>query len=130
MSSWRRQSGFTLIETILVTAISSMLIVIALMGFSAWRMQIQFADSMDDMKETMTALRTESQASINLGTSPGEDPSMVNFGRIITFTPGSSVVRVDVLRTANTKAPVAAQVVSIVRTETRTLKWGVTYNGA
>lgn len=129
MSNRWTQSGYTLIELILVMAIGSMLVIVALAGFSSWRMSLQFSDSIDGLKETMTALRTESQSNINLRTAAGETPANVTFGRLVTFTPGSSTFRVDTLRTANTNAPGAGQAVVVVSTETRTIKWGVTYTG-
>lgn len=130
MSKRWLQSGFTLIELIIVMAIGSILTAMALVGFSTWRMQLQFSDSIDSLKETMTALRTESRANINLQAAAGENPAMVTFGKLVTFTPNSSMIRVDTLRTANTDAPGSGQVVQIVSTETRTIKWGVTYAGS
>lgn len=119
-----------MIELILVMAISSILLVGLLAGFSSWRMSLQFSDSIDGLKETVTELRTESRASINTANGAGETPGTVTFGKMLTFTPGSSTIRVDTLRTANTDTPTNGQVVQVVSTETRTIRWGITYAGA
>lgn len=110
-------------------AISGLLMVIALAGFSAVRAQAQFSDSVERVKEMMLARRTEALATIKL--SGGADASTVTFGRLLTFSPNSSVVTVQTLSTANDPAPVANQQVNVVSAETTTftIPWNVRYGG-
>jgi prepilin-type N-terminal cleavage/methylation domain-containing protein len=125
----RRQAGFTLIEIILVMVISSMLAIIALTGFSALRGQAQFSDSIERLKEKVVSLRQEALSTIKL--SGGADATHVTFGRLLTFTPGSSTVQVQTLETANNPAPVAGQAVVTVPAEDTSfaVAWGVTFTG-
>jgi prepilin-type N-terminal cleavage/methylation domain-containing protein len=126
----RRQAGFTLIETIIVMAIGAMLAVIALAGFSTLRGQAQFSDSIERLKDKVTSERQEALSTIKL--SGGTDATRVTFGRLLTFTPGSSTVQVQTLYTANNPAPTAAQVVATLPSEDTsfTVNWGVTFTGA
>ena len=126
----RRQAGFTLVEIIIVMAISSALAVIALMGFSTLRSQAQFSDSIERLKEKVTAERQEALATVKL--SGGTDSSRVTFGRLLTFTPGSSAIQIQTLYTANNPAPAAGQAVFTNPAEdvTYTVPWGVTFTGA
>lgn len=123
------QGGFTLIEIIIVMAISSMLAAIALMGFSATRGQAQFSDSVERLKESLLTRRTEALSTVKL--SGGADAANVTLGKLLTFTPNSSTVTVQTLITANNPAPAAGQAVTVVAAEstTYTVEWGVKYTG-
>lgn len=130
MANQRTQAGFTLIEITIVMAIVAMLSGLAFAGFSAMRGQAQFSDAVERMKEDVLAQRTEALSTVKL--SGGTDAANVTFGRVLTFTPGSSTVRVETLRTANNSAPTAGQAVSVVAAETTSysIPWGITYQNA
>jgi prepilin-type N-terminal cleavage/methylation domain-containing protein len=133
--SIQRQSGFTLIELILVMAISGALAAIAMMGFSTLRGQTQFSDSVERLKEDVLKSRQEALSTIK--SSGGTDPTKVTFGKLLTFTPGSSTVQVQTLVTinnyqaGNVTSPTAAQAVTISAapgdTSSYTIPWGITY---
>jgi prepilin-type N-terminal cleavage/methylation domain-containing protein len=125
--SKRSQLGFTLIEIIIVTAIGSMLAVIALAGFSTLRGEAQFSDSIEHIKEDVTAKRTEALTTVKLG--GGTDTANITFGRVLTFNPGTSTVNVDTLYTSSSTSPMAGQAVKIVPAESTTvsLNWGITF---
>ncbi len=130
LTSSRSQAGFTLIEVIIVMAISSALAALAIMGFATLRGQAQFSDAVERLKERVLVQRQEALATIKL--SGGTDAANITFGRLLTFTPGSSTVRIETLVTANNLAPAANQPVLILASETTSFEipWGVTYAGA
>jgi prepilin-type N-terminal cleavage/methylation domain-containing protein len=126
----RDQAGFTLIELIIVMAISSLLGAAVLSGFSVLRSQAQFSDAIERLKETVLIKRTEALSTIKL--SGGDDAANITFGRLLTFTPGSSSVTVQTLYTANNEAPAANQPVYTLPSEDgdTTIAWGVRYSDA
>jgi prepilin-type N-terminal cleavage/methylation domain-containing protein len=124
------QAGFTLIEVTLVMVISSALAIIALTWFTGLRDQAQFTDSVERIKEGVLEQRQEALSTIKPG--GGVDPFNITFGRLLTFTPGSSIIRVDTLITSNNSSPLATQGVIPLVGQSTTLKmaWGVTYAGS
>ena len=125
----KEQAGFTLIEIIIAMAISSSLAVIALMGFSAMRSQVQFSDAVERLRERTVQTRTEANSSVQLAS--GDQPNLIAFGRIMTFTPGSGIVKIQTLRTSSTESPTDLQAVNLTADNAfdYTIPWGLTYQG-
>jgi type II secretory pathway pseudopilin PulG len=130
----RNQAGFTLIEVTIFLAISSMLAIMAIVGFSNTRGQTQFSDSVEQLTQQVLQRRQEALSTVKTSGS-GNDATQVTFGKVLTFTRGSGAVRVETVRTANyplngTNPPVSGQAVTVIDTTTFPMAWGVTYNGA
>jgi prepilin-type N-terminal cleavage/methylation domain-containing protein len=131
--STRSQSGYSLIEIVLVTAIAGMLVVIAFKGFSGLRTQTQFSQAVERATQNVAAQRQEALSTVKtVGT--GTDNTTITIGRLLTFTPGSSVVTVQTLTTQNYNAvsnttPRPGQAVAVYGPETTsfTMPWGIKY---
>jgi prepilin-type N-terminal cleavage/methylation domain-containing protein len=82
------QSGFTLVEVILALAISALLASIISLGQSGVRSQVQFSDTIDHIRNDLTAARN--QATTTVSTKPGGaglDSTHTIFGKLVTFEP-------------------------------------------
>ncbi len=125
----RNQAGFTLIEITLVMAISAALAAIALLGFSTLRGQAQFSATIEQLDQTVLAKRQEALSTVKL--SGGANSANITIGRLITFIPNSSIMKVQTLYTANVSAPANGQPVLINAAEDQTIDipWGITYAG-
>ena len=119
-------------------AISSGLAAMALVGFSTLRAQAEFSDSVDRLKETVLAKRTEALTTVKSG--GGTDANNVTIGKLLTFTRNSSVVQVQTLQTVNNfmpgniTSPAANQAVRVSAaagdTSTFTMAWGLMFQDA
>jgi prepilin-type N-terminal cleavage/methylation domain-containing protein len=67
-----RQAGFTLIELILVFAVSGLLLVIAFIGQRSLRSQAQFDGSIDKLASTVAQARNEATAGVNIAGPNGD----------------------------------------------------------
>jgi type II secretory pathway pseudopilin PulG len=125
----RKQGGYSLIEVTLFLAISSMLAIMAIAGFSNTRGQAQFSDSVERLTQQVLERRQEALSTVKL--SGGTDANNVTFGRLLTFTPNSSTVQVQTLVTSSNSAPTNGQAVVVNNAETTSfdMAWGVTYTG-
>lgn len=124
----KRQFGFTLIEIIITMAISGGLAVIALMGFSSMRAQTQFSDAVERLRESTVQRRTEANSSVQL--TNGDTVGTIAFGRIMTFTPGSGVVKIETLITDSSESPIPGQAVTSTGSNAfdYNIAWGVVFN--
>ena len=124
------RSGFTLIETTIALALTVGAGFFFVGFFTGLRNQVQFSDSIDSLKNEVLAKRQEALSTIKL--SGGVDPLNISVGRLLTFTPGATTVRVDALYTANTSgAPSATQQIMAPRPATDTsninIPWTASY---
>jgi hypothetical protein len=104
------------------------------MGFSTLRGQAQFSDSIERLKEKVLSQRQEALSTVKIS-GTGANACQVTLGKVLTFTPGSSDVRVETIVGANTDPPPAlgcpvTAVITVSDTSTTTVPWGVTYTGS
>lgn len=124
--------GFTLLETTLVLALTvgSGLLVIGF--FSGLRSQAQFSDAVDTVKNELLARRQETLTTIK--TAGGVQKTYISIGRLLTFTPGSSKVKVGSLfmndEGSSTVRVEPSSGSTFVDTSDITIPWGTVYPAA
>ena len=127
------ESGFTLIEIVIVTAITAALTLIAFQGFGTLRETTQFHDGVEGAKESILAQRSQAIASINTNAGAGQDQTTINLGQLLKFSSGSSSVQLHTLTTTNpTTDPNSDPAINATGTSDPTsfgVKWGLTYTG-
>lgn len=110
-----QQAGFTLIEIMLVGAISGLLLIIAFMGQSGLRSQAQFDADVNKLVSTIAEVRNEATAGVNLTGSgdPTKSPNIAGCtanGNI----PGTADVFAGTSWTADSSASATAPAVFTV----------------
>jgi prepilin-type N-terminal cleavage/methylation domain-containing protein len=126
----KQQSGFTLIELIMVLALTSGFAILALSSFTVLRDQSQFNDSLTRLQSEVLAQRQEALSTIEL--TGGTNAGSVTLGKLMEFTPGSSTVQIRTLVTANTEAPSADQAVAVDTKQNAQFQmpWGAVYDSS
>ncbi len=116
----KRQAGFTLIELILVMAISSMLAVIAFAGQRGLRSQSQFDADVNKLVSTIADARNEATAAVNMaGPGNGSKNCLINtvpgaqyvFAGVVWSAidaPGGATFRLDFYAADRNAAPAVA----------------------
>jgi prepilin-type N-terminal cleavage/methylation domain-containing protein len=135
--------GFTLIEITMVIALSATFSLLVIGFFGTMRDQAQFSASMEGLKSSILAERQEALATIKLnGTASaatvGQDTNNITIGRLLTFTVGSSIIKVDTLCAANSVSPTVVNTSSSAGTPcsspseatTIVIPWSATYAGS
>ena len=131
------QRGFSLVEVVIVLAISGLLLLIALSGFGAARDQSEFSQSVDGAKESVEAAKAAASASVNdrIEAAGGNNTCTIVLGERINFTVGSSSLDLQQLQTKNPQLvscgaganpPVTA---TVADPPTAQLKFGLVYIG-
>lgn len=91
-----RNSGFTIIETIIVTGIASLVALFAMTGISQIQRRSHFRDSVERLVSHLEVLKNEVSSGYITGQST-VSATRVHFGKVVTFTNGSSDYRVQSL---------------------------------
>lgn len=118
----RKDAGFTLIETVLVLAISSLLALLLIGLYSNQQKRARFADAIES---TVARLETvKSEVSSGFSTGSGTNPNRVFFGKAITFTPDSASYTVSSL-TADIGDSINN--ITVENQSTTTMPWGVVF---
>lgn len=127
--------GFTLIELMLVMAISAALATLAYLGQGQLRNRARFTDSVERVNSTLAQIQNEANTTLN--TNPGADRgtniNQIFYGYLVEFRGGSpeiTVTPLQILRaTAEANCPSGSELMP--RTgEVRhfTTPWGVNYD--
>ncbi len=123
----RREVGFTLIEIVLVMAISMSLAVIVLAGSSSLRRNAQFSDSVERTKELLVATKNQVNSTVNTDREEagGISDTELLLGQAIVFSGNGSTqyYRYELYADADAEVPVPIRV-KLVRTDN--VMWGVT----
>lgn len=98
------QSGFTLIEIIMVMAVSAALGSMVLFGQAEVRKRAQFSDGIEKTKNALMGVKNEANTTVNACFVPpgpcgsgGDDTSHIVVGKLAEFTDDSSVIQVSTL---------------------------------
>lgn len=135
--SARFSGGFTLIEVILVLAISSLLALILFNSYGDINRRTQFHDGIERIVTQLETTRNEANSTINANANSGDDASKVNFSRVVNFfanpVSGVSQMRVFKLSADNTEGQPTNVQLNVDATgaeggpEVTDLKWGIKY---
>lgn len=136
--STRFSSGFTLIEVMLVLAISSLLAIILLNSYNDLNRRSQFRDGIERIVTKLEATRNEANSTINTNADPGNDETRVNFSRVVNFfvdASGKSQMRIFKLSADNAEGqPSNVQInvdaggnQNINAPEVTNLEWGIKF---
>lgn len=118
--------GFTLIEVIMVLAISSLLALILLGGYQETQKRERFRDSVERTVTLLEQTKNEANATVNVA-GDGDTAGRLVFAKAVIFTDGSSDIEVVTLSAAD------REVLSGIRQDdSRTVRipWQVEFAGA
>lgn len=100
--------GFTLIEVMIVLAISSLLVLILINNYSQSRRRAEFHDAIERIVVKLEQVRGEANSTTNSNAGGGENPSRVNFSKVVNFrntTGNVGQMRIFNLSADNTSDP-------------------------
>ena len=126
------ESGFTLIEIVIVTAITAALTLIAFRGFGTLRETTQFHDGVEQTKESVLEQRSQALASINTNAGGGQNLATINVGQLLRFNVGSGTIPLQTILTTNpTTDPTLNPALTLTTSDPTSfgLIWGLTYVG-
>lgn len=132
MSYLKRQGGVTLVELVLVLAITAGAIASAIAVRSSLQKDISFSTSIEQVKNQIIAAKTESVQSVKDGTGGAGNTDASVFGKIVEFDPGDKFnMKVSTLIEGD-YGPSGATSRRLAKCDTRTvqLKDQVEYKGA
>lgn len=139
----RQNTGFTLIEVMIVVAISAMLATIIVIGQGAFMDRSRFNDAMDTLHSRLNQTRREVYAVVNGNTGfdcdgnnseVGTDTDCVLFGKAVQFNPDDTQVTTRTLVANLEGTDFTDQDISSVEEVTQMqnqsdLKWGMEFRG-
>ncbi len=127
-ASKHTSAGFTLIEIMMVLAISSLLAVGLLNAYTQNQRRAQFSDAVEGLVSGLEKVRTEVNSSFTASTAnTGKDPETVFFGKEIIFRAGNPNVTSEVITSTNVEDPSQAVLTcQNANITTIGLDWGVT----
>lgn len=89
----KNTQGFTIIELLMVLAITGLLMMITFFGQGSIRSQSQFRDSVEDFRASMESIKDQSTAGVSAGSTgcnplaaAGTNEQCVIYGRVVEFT--------------------------------------------
>lgn len=114
--------GFTLIEVVMVLAISSLLSLMLLGGYQERQVRLRFSAALENVLSTLQSAKTQSNTTVNTRANAGTDPGQVVYGQVIRFS-GSDISATDLVgaKTASFSA------VSAGAATTSAIPWGITF---
>lgn len=96
LSKLDNQSGFTLVEVIIVTAIIGLLAVMVLFGRGELRARYQFSGAVEQAKSTLLKVKNEANTTVNDGGgSGGTNESQMFFAKRVRFNQNSGTMQVE-----------------------------------
>lgn len=124
METFRRHraQGFTLIEIIMVLAISSLLMLILLGGYGSTRQRAQFQDGVERVVSLLEQVQTEANSTLNLE-SGSNNVNRVLLGRAVRFDSSNPEELEIILLTADNSSSLAN--ISAETERTFSIPWGV-----
>jgi Tfp pilus assembly major pilin PilA len=127
----KKSAGFSLIEFIIAVGISAAITLIAFRGFAVQKSTNQFMTTIDELKEKITAVRTEAFSTVNINTAvhPGTDQTHVILGSLLTFTNGSPDIQVQKIIASNPSKPENTIITGLDVDRTISMPYNVKYSG-
>jgi type II secretory pathway pseudopilin PulG len=130
----RSSRGFTIVETLLFLAVSSLLVLIVTVGRGVSVRRTQFTDTLESLQSFLIQLQREQFSTANPG-SPSitgqHDPDVIQFMTVVRFTPGSSDVTIERCTTDRENGPRTSAGAytnySCAAYDTYRLKWDAVY---
>jgi prepilin-type N-terminal cleavage/methylation domain-containing protein len=121
-----KSKGFTLIEIVIVLAITALTILIVLGGFNTTQQRTQFRDAIEHVSTNLERVKSEANTTINVtSTTPGTDKNRIVFAKVVEFTNGSDTATVSTLSASNFDTIQNLNLES--PTEQINIPWGVQY---
>lgn len=91
---WHKpQGGFTLVEIVMVTAISGALMAIFIQGYRGVIARSRFSSAIETAKQTMVGVKNEANTTVNIGSLKGTDNNVI-VGKMARFSKNSNVITV------------------------------------
>lgn len=116
----QRSAGFTLIEVLMVLAISSLLSVILFTTYSTTQRRARFTDAIERAVSELEKIKTEATSSFTTG--PGNlDPDRIFFAKVVRFNAGD----ISVQPVTADKADTISGLTNSGSIDTFILPWGV-----
>lgn len=119
---WR---GFTLIEIIMVLAISSLLALILLGNYQATQQRERFRDGVERAVTLLERVKNEANTTVNVD-GDGDNPSRLVFAKAVVFTDESSDMEVVSLSAVDREVLSGLQASN---TRVEQLPWQIQFNG-
>jgi prepilin-type N-terminal cleavage/methylation domain-containing protein len=89
----REQRGFTILELVIVLAITSLMLVAVIAGKGVLFQNSAFTGAMDDAQNTFRQIQNEANQALSINTLGTGQSAEVIFGRLVELTTGSSTLR-------------------------------------
>ena len=128
----RHQSGFTIIELMMVVAITSLMFTVAIFGQGAVRGRAQFTDAIESLETELEGAKTEAASGVNVTdysgglNNGGSTPNTVLFGAMVVFDPNDSAYKTYILSHGDDQVISTAMVEQV---DEKTTRWGVEFRG-
>lgn len=126
-----REAGFTLVELVIVMAISMSMAVAVFAGFAGLQRGVKFTDSVERVKEVLAASKNEANSTVNTvggETTSGRSNTRLILGRAVVFMGHGSgeYLTFDIIGT-DEDSPKPVDVV-LTSSPGRAIPWGVSVN--
>jgi prepilin-type N-terminal cleavage/methylation domain-containing protein len=121
-----KNAGFTLIEIVIVLAISTAMILMVFGSLNSTQKRTIFKNSIEQATTEFEKIKNESNSTLNTRTNPGTDKNKVVYGKAVVFTDGSADYIVHTLSATNQDTLDNVQIESSI---TRTISSEVEFRG-
>lgn len=121
-----KNHGFSLIEVVVVLAISSLLLLILAGGYSILQQRNRFKDGVERIVSTLERTRTEANSTLNVtNPAPGTNENRLVFAKAVHFTDGSDTLQLLTLSADNDET---LGLINLETTETAQIPWRVGFD--
>ena len=126
---WKKHKsqGFTLIEIMMVLAISSLLMLILLGGYNQSRRRAQFTDAVERMTVQLEQAKNEANSTVNVNPSQGTDLNTVVFAKAADFATNPNQLLVQTLRVPRSDTLIDPVTLDPANLRTVDIPWGASF---
>jgi len=124
-----QQRGFTIVEVIVVVAVSGALLLIGVLGQGQVQDKARFTDSLETLESELESVKVSAESTSNTADVTGGDSlSEVVFGSMISFAPNNDRYNTSLLSHRD-DGELSAFSAKVEGVNEKTMRWGLEYVG-